>query len=193
MFQFVGEAGAGAGLQVRGPPDLLGRQGRRLDRRRRARDTPAPTVEARRLARRRRRQLDARDRRVRARGARRSSLAAVGAALAREAASWREPAPARRATLVVALAALAPPAAASAHAALVRTVPSASGIVNGAARQVALTYSEPVEPRFAIVSVTDAAGAAGHGRPAARSPATPTRSSSRCSTSRRAGTSSTGA
>jgi copper transport protein len=50
------------------------------------------------------------------------------------------------------------PAAAWAHAALLRTVPSASRTVNKPPPQVSLTYSEPVEPRFAIVSVTDAAG-----------------------------------
>jgi copper transport protein len=37
-------------------------------------------------------------------------------------------------------------------------VPEASRTLNGAPPQVALTYSEAVEPRFAIVSVTDAAG-----------------------------------
>ena len=47
------------------------------------------------------------------------------------------------------------PAAASAHAYLVRTVPSASGTVNVAPRTVSLTFSEAVEPRFAIISVTD--------------------------------------
>ena len=65
---------------------------------------------------------------------------------------------ARRALLgAVALLALAP-ASAGAHAALLRTVPSASGTVNGSPGQVRLTYSEAVEPRFAIVSVTDASG-----------------------------------
>jgi copper transport protein len=58
---------------------------------------------------------------------------------------------------VAAGGALALPAAAYAHAALLRTVPQASGTVNVAPRQVELTYSEAVEPRFAIVSVTDAA------------------------------------
>src|SRR5213079_2490972 len=45
-----------------------------------------------------------------------------------------------------------------AHAVLLRTVPSASGVVDSPPAQVALTYSEAVEPRFAVVSVTDAAG-----------------------------------
>jgi copper transport protein len=66
----------------------------------------------------------------------------------------------RGVTLVALLvAALALPAAAWAHAALLRTVPSASGTVNSPPAQVSLTYSEAVEPKFAIVSVTDAAGA----------------------------------
>jgi copper transport protein len=59
---------------------------------------------------------------------------------------------------VVAAAALALPAAAWAHAYLVKTVPEASGTTNLAPAEVRLTYSEPIEPRFAIVSVTDAAG-----------------------------------
>jgi copper transport protein len=65
-----------------------------------------------------------------------------------------------RGRLLIALAilALAVPTAAYAHAYLVRTVPSASGTVNTPPKQVALTYDEAVEPRFAIVSVTDAAG-----------------------------------
>jgi copper transport protein len=54
--------------------------------------------------------------------------------------------------------ALAIPASASAHAYLVRTVPSASGVVNTPPSQVSLTYDEAVEPRFAIVSVTDQDG-----------------------------------
>jgi copper transport protein len=59
---------------------------------------------------------------------------------------------------VTAAAALAFPALASAHAVLLRTSPSASGTVNIPPARVALTYSEAVEPRFAIVSVTNAAG-----------------------------------
>src|SRR5207248_3966330 len=66
------------------------------------------------------------------------------------------PRPVRRA-LVVAVAgvALAAPAAAWAHAALLRTVPEASVTTNVPPRQVRLVYSEAVEPRFAVVSVTD--------------------------------------
>jgi copper transport protein len=72
---------------------------------------------------------------------------------------------------VAAAAALALPAAAWAHAALLRTVPSASGTVNRPPGQVALTFSEPVEPRFAVVSVTDAAGHQETAGPPRRSPA----------------------
>jgi copper transport protein len=64
----------------------------------------------------------------------------------------------KRAFLLAALAALVLPASAWAHAALLKTTPSASVTVNTPPKQVALTYSEAVEPRFAIVSVTDAAG-----------------------------------
>jgi copper transport protein len=60
--------------------------------------------------------------------------------------------------LVLAVGALALPAFASAHAALLRTAPEASRTIDGAPGHVRLTYSETVEPKFAIVSVTDAAG-----------------------------------
>jgi copper transport protein len=60
--------------------------------------------------------------------------------------------------LVVAAAVLALPAAASAHAVLVRTAPVPSSVVNSPPADVVLRYSEAVEPRFAIVSVTNAAG-----------------------------------
>jgi len=65
--------------------------------------------------------------------------------------------------------ALATPASAWGHAALLRTDPSASGTVNGSPAHVALTYSEAVEPKFAIVSVTDAAGHSQTASPPARS------------------------
>jgi copper transport protein len=66
----------------------------------------------------------------------------------------------RRAVPLLALIALAlaAPATAFAHAALLHTTPSASVVVNRAPQDVRLTYSEPVEPKFAIVSVTDANG-----------------------------------
>jgi len=61
-------------------------------------------------------------------------------------------------TLAAAAASLVLPAAAWAHAALLQTTPVASRIVNTPPKQVLLRYSEAVEPRFAIVSVTNAAG-----------------------------------
>jgi copper transport protein len=62
------------------------------------------------------------------------------------------------ATALAAAAALVLPAAASAHAYIVHTEPVASQTLNASPKQVELTYDEAVEPRFAIVSVTDAAG-----------------------------------
>ena len=50
------------------------------------------------------------------------------------------------------------PASAWAHAALLKTTPQASGTVNGSPARVTLSYDEAVEPRFAIVSVTNAGG-----------------------------------
>lgn len=67
------------------------------------------------------------------------------------------------------------PASAAAHAALLRTVPSASGTVNGSPGGVRLTYSEAVEPRFAIVSVTDEGGNRVTSGPPARDRANPDR------------------
>ena len=52
--------------------------------------------------------------------------------------------------------ALVLPTAASAHAYLVRTAPAASVTVNTPPPVVALTFDEAVEPRFAVISVTDA-------------------------------------
>jgi copper transport protein len=60
--------------------------------------------------------------------------------------------------LIVVAGALALPAAAWAHAVLVHTSPLPSAVANTPPAVVVLTYSEPVEPRFAIVSVTDATG-----------------------------------
>jgi copper transport protein len=58
---------------------------------------------------------------------------------------------------VVAAAALALPAAAWAHAALLKTFPTASAEVDTPPAELRLVYDEVVEPRFAVVSVTDAA------------------------------------
>jgi copper transport protein len=57
-----------------------------------------------------------------------------------------------------AVAALAVPASAWAHAVLLRTTPTASATLNRPPQLVRLSYSEPIEPRFSVVSVTDAAG-----------------------------------
>jgi copper transport protein len=74
---------------------------------------------------------------------------------------------------VVAAGALALPAAAWAHAVLLRTSPLPSSVVNRPPPVVLLTYSEAVEPRFAIVSVTNAAGRQQIAGPPRRSPADP--------------------
>jgi copper transport protein len=82
-----------------------------------------------------------------------------------------------RGRAVLALAAitvgLALPGLAWAHAYLVKTVPSASGTLNGPPPNVALTYDEAVEPRFALISVTDAAAHPETTAPVRRSPANP--------------------
>ena len=74
-------------------------------------------------------------------------------------------------TLAAAAASLVLPAVAWAHAALLQTTPVASRIVNTPPKQVLLRYSEAVEPRFAIVSVTNAAGDKETAGPPSRSPA----------------------
>jgi len=65
----------------------------------------------------------------------------------------------RRALVIAAVVAVALtlPAAAWAHAALLKTFPTASAEVDTPPTEVRLVYDEVVEPRFAIVSVTDAA------------------------------------
>jgi copper transport protein len=75
--------------------------------------------------------------------------------------------------MVAAAAALVLPGAAFAHAYLVKTVPSASVVLNAPPPEVALTYDEAVEPRFAIISVTNAAGHQEATAPPHRSPANP--------------------
>ena len=81
----------------------------------------------------------------------------------------------RRALAVFSAAgvALAAPAVAHAHAALLKASPSPSVEVNRAPAAVSLTFSEAVEPRFAIVSVTNAAGQQVTSGPPHRSPANP--------------------
>jgi copper transport protein len=73
-----------------------------------------------------------------------------------------------------AAAALTLPAAAWAHAVLVRTSPQASVVVNRPPPVVLLKYSEAVEPRFAVVSVTDVAGNQQRAGPPRRSATDPT-------------------
>jgi copper transport protein len=75
--------------------------------------------------------------------------------------------------LAVAGLAAAAPSAASAHAYLIRASPVASGVLNAPPAAVALTYDEAVEPRFALISVTNAAGEQQTTGPVARSPANP--------------------
>ncbi len=76
------------------------------------------------------------------------------------------------ATLAVAIGVVWP-SVASAHAYLIKTVPAASGILDVPPPSVQLTYDEAVEPRFAIVSVTSAAGTQETTGPVHRSPANP--------------------
>jgi copper transport protein len=82
-----------------------------------------------------------------------------------------------RSRLVVAVVAaglaLVLPAAAAAHAYLVKTVPAASVIVNTPPTSVQLTYDEAVEPRFAIISVTNVNARSETTGPVTRSPANP--------------------
>ncbi len=81
----------------------------------------------------------------------------------------------RRTVLVLAAvaAALALPSVASAHAYLVKTVPAASVVLNAPPPNIQLTYDEAVEPRFAIISVTNAQGRQETTGPVRRSPADP--------------------
>jgi copper transport protein len=79
----------------------------------------------------------------------------------------------RAVTLAVLAACLAAPATAGAHAALLRTQPEPSATVTGAPKQVALTYSEVIEPRFAVISITDADGHSQVAGAPRRAPANP--------------------
>lgn len=75
--------------------------------------------------------------------------------------------------LAVLVALLALPSSASAHAYLVKAVPASSGVLNAPPHTVELTFDEAVEPRFAIISVTSAAGGQETSGPVRRSPANP--------------------
>jgi copper transport protein len=70
-------------------------------------------------------------------------------------------------------ACLALAATASAHAYLVKTVPTASQELSASPPNIQLTYDEAVEPRFAIISVTNAGGQQETTGPVRRSPADP--------------------
>jgi copper transport protein len=65
------------------------------------------------------------------------------------------------------------PAAASAHAYLIKTVPAASVVLPAPPPNVQLTYDEAVEPRFALISVTNAQGQQEATAAATRSPSNP--------------------
>ncbi|HEV3053320.1 MAG TPA: copper resistance CopC family protein, partial [Solirubrobacteraceae bacterium] len=78
-----------------------------------------------------------------------------------------------RVSLLAVGIALALPAAASAHAYLIRTDPPASQVLNSPPKTVALTYDEAVEPRLAIISVTNAQGTQETTGPVARQPTNP--------------------
>jgi copper transport protein len=75
--------------------------------------------------------------------------------------------------LVVVALGIAAPGSASAHAYLIKTVPAAAGVLDVPPPDVQLTYDEAVEPRFAIISVTNAAGRQETTGPVNRSPANP--------------------
>ncbi len=75
--------------------------------------------------------------------------------------------------LAVAATGLLLPVAASAHAYLVSTTPSASGTVDVAPKEVTLTFDEAVEPRFALISVTDKDGHLETSGALSRSPSNP--------------------
>jgi copper transport protein len=63
--------------------------------------------------------------------------------------------------------------AASAHAYLIKTTPTASQVLNAPPQTIALTYDEAVEPRFAIISVTDVSGTQETAGAVRRSPGDP--------------------
>jgi copper transport protein len=83
----------------------------------------------------------------------------------------------RRGRIVLALVVVAVwivvPESASAHAYLIKTVPAAAGVLDVPPPDVQLTYDEAVEPRFAIISVTNAAGKQETTGPVKRSAANP--------------------
>ena len=144
---------------------------RRPTRRHRGRlDRPslghARTADRGEVVARRRRQLDARDRRARARRAGVWSSVAGSSLRRREARSWRDSRRASRSSSPRSRRARAARGGLGARGARAHRRRSASRVVNRPPPEVALTYCEAVEPRFAIVSVTARPGPA-DGRPAA--------------------------
>jgi len=75
--------------------------------------------------------------------------------------------------MAAAAAWLALPSGAAAHAYLVKTVPAASVVLEASPATIQLTYDEAVEPRLAIISVTDVDGRQETNGAVHRSPANP--------------------
>jgi copper transport protein len=75
--------------------------------------------------------------------------------------------------LAALVAGLSVPSVAAAHAYLVKTVPAASVVLNSPPPSIQLTYDEAVEPRFAIISVTNVDGEQETTGPVHRSPSDP--------------------
>jgi len=65
-----------------------------------------------------------------------------------------------RETMIVALIALAVPASARAHAALVRSVPGSRSVLTQAPQSLDLCFNEAVEVKFSSVTLEDAKGTA---------------------------------
>ena len=155
-------------LHLRGPADVLRRLGGRLDRPRELRHARADD-RGEELARRRRRSSTLAIVALILGGARARRSAIVGLLVAgREAARWHDRSrPAVTLLVAAGRGARAAGRGVGARRARCARCPRRAGSVNSPPEQVALTYSEAVEPRFAIVSVTDAAGAPGDDRAAA--------------------------
>jgi methionine-rich copper-binding protein CopC len=61
-------------------------------------------------------------------------------------------------TFLATIAALTMASAASAHAHLLSSLPAANGTVPVAPREIVITFTEALEPRFSTIEVQDAAG-----------------------------------
>jgi methionine-rich copper-binding protein CopC len=64
-----------------------------------------------------------------------------------------------RETIIMALIALAVPTSASAHAALVRSVPGSRSVLTQAPQSLDLCFNEAVEAKFSSITLEDARGA----------------------------------